>query len=279
MRVGGLSLPQHPILHSNPPHNTSCRKSAHSATSHNAFVSTPQHPILHSISFNNTAYSIPVTGRHPTMPSVSLHNTSYCIPIQPAVPLILRSISFRNTSYCLPITPRHIAVQTTLQHLILHSGRLNAPHCILLHSASPHLTFQSTTQHLCISALRNTSYCIPVHSLRGIPRCIQLHSTKPHTPAGAEASSEALGLGLEVGRRRGGQARPLLSGGGGGGQGGFLVRSLVDGAGSYSVAHGAGLLPTELTGMWGWFRLRSPHQGMGSPPAPAPTKQRPGAGT
>ena len=61
----------------------------------------------------------------------------------------------------------------------------------------------------------------------------------------------------------------------GGGQGRFLVRSLVDGAGSYSVAHGAGLLPTELTGMWGWFRLRSPHQGMGSPPAPTPTKQRP----
>ena len=38
---------------------------------------------------------------------------------------------------------------------------------------------------------------------------------------------------------------------GGGGQGGFLVRSLVDGAGSYSVAHRAGLLPTELTGTWG----------------------------
>ena len=53
-------------------------------------------------------------------------------------------------------------------------------------------------------------------------------------------------------------------------QGGFRVRSLVDGAGSYSVAHTAGLLPTELTGMWGWILLRSPHQGRGSPPAPAP---------
>ena len=62
---------------------------------------------------------------------------------------------------------------------------------------------------------------------------------------------------------------------GGGGQGGFLVRSLVDGAGSYSVAHRAGLLPTELTGMWGWILLRSPHQGRGSAPAPAPIKQRP----
>ena len=50
----------------------------------------------------------------------------------------------------------------------------------------------------------------------------------------------------------------------------------MDGAGSYSVAHRAGLLPTELTGMWGWILLRSPHQGRGSPPAPAPTKQRPG---
>ena len=63
---------------------------------------------------------------------------------------------------------------------------------------------------------------------------------------------------------------------GGGVQGGFFVRSLVDGAGSYSVAHRAGLLPTELTGMWGWILLRYPHQGRGgSPPAPAPTKQRP----
>ena len=26
----------------------------------------------------------------------------------------------------------------------------------------------------------------------------------------------------------------------------------MDGAGSYSVAHRAGHLPTELTGMWGW---------------------------
>ena len=49
----------------------------------------------------------------------------------------------------------------------------------------------------------------------------------------------------------------------------------MDGAGSYSVAHRAGLLPTELTGMWGWILLRSPHQGRGSPRAPAPTKQRP----
>ena len=49
----------------------------------------------------------------------------------------------------------------------------------------------------------------------------------------------------------------------------------MDGAGSYSVAHRAGLLPTELTGMWGWILLRSPHQGRRSPPAPAPTKQRP----
>ena len=68
--------------------------------------------------------------------------------------------------------------------------------------------------------------------------------------------------------------RLLLSGGGG--QGGFLVRIPVDGAGSYSVARGAGLLPTELTGMWGWILLRSPHQGRGPPPGPAPTKQRPG---
>ena len=49
----------------------------------------------------------------------------------------------------------------------------------------------------------------------------------------------------------------------------------MDGAGSYSVAHRAGLLPTELTGMWGWILLRSPRQGRGSPPAPAPTEQRP----
>ena len=53
----------------------------------------------------------------------------------------------------------------------------------------------------------------------------------------------------------------------------------MDGAGSYSVAHRAGLLPTELTGMWGWILLRSPHRGRGSPPAPAPTKQRPGRDT
>ena len=61
----------------------------------------------------------------------------------------------------------------------------------------------------------------------------------------------------------------------GGGEGGFLVRSLVDGAASYSVACRAGLLPTELTGMWGWILLRSPHWGRGSAPAPAPTEQRP----
>ena len=71
------------------------------------------------------------------------------------------------------------------------------------------------------------------------------------------------------------RTRPLLSGARGGAQGRFLVRSLVDGAGSYSVAHRAGLLPTELTGMWGWILLRSPHQGKGSAPAPAPTKQTP----
>ena len=52
----------------------------------------------------------------------------------------------------------------------------------------------------------------------------------------------------------------------GGGQGGFPVRSFVDVAGSYSVARRAGLLPTELTGMWGWILLRSPHRGRGSPP-------------
>ena len=49
----------------------------------------------------------------------------------------------------------------------------------------------------------------------------------------------------------------------------------MDGAESYSVAHWAGLHPTELTGMWGWILLRSAHRGRGSPPAPAPTKQRP----
>ena len=85
-----------------------------------------------------------------------------------------------------------------------------------------------------------------------------------------------------------GQAFALSGGGGGwhkasvsdsgwGGQGGFVVRSLVDGAGSYSVVHRAELLPSELTGMWGWILLRSPHQGRWSPPAPAPTKQRPAA--
>ena len=43
----------------------------------------------------------------------------------------------------------------------------------------------------------------------------------------------------------------------------------MDGAGSYSVAHRAGLLPTELTGMRGWILLRSAHQGRGSTPVPA----------
>ena len=55
-----------------------------------------------------------------------------------------------------------------------------------------------------------------------------------------------------------------------GGQGGFLVKSLVDGAGSHSVAHRAGLLPTELTGMWGWILLRSRHQSRGHPQPPPP---------
>ena len=53
----------------------------------------------------------------------------------------------------------------------------------------------------------------------------------------------------------------------------------MDGAGSYSVAQRAGLLPTELTGMWGWILLRSPHQGRGAPPAGAPTTQRPAQDT
>ena len=48
------------------------------------------------------------------------------------------------------------------------------------------------------------------------------------------------------------------------------MRPLVDGAASYSVAHGAGLLPTEPTGMWGWILLRSPHRGRGSPQSPHP---------
>ena len=39
----------------------------------------------------------------------------------------------------------------------------------------------------------------------------------------------------------------------------------MDGAGSYSVAHRAGLLPTELTGMGGWILLGSPHQSRGGP--------------
>ena len=44
----------------------------------------------------------------------------------------------------------------------------------------------------------------------------------------------------------------------------------MDGAGSYSAARRAGLLPTELTGMWGWILLRSPHRGRGSPQPPPP---------
>ena len=63
--------------------------------------------------------------------------------------------------------------------------------------------------------------------------------------------------------------RPLL-GGGGGGQDGYLVRSLVDGTGSYSVAHRPGLLPTELTGMWGWILLRSLTRARGHPQPPPP---------
>ena len=65
----------------------------------------------------------------------------------------------------------------------------------------------------------------------------------------------------------------------GGGSGRVPSEELVHDAGSYSVAHRAGLLPTELPGMWGWILLRSAHQGRGSPPAPAPTKQRPARGT
>ena len=65
--------------------------------------------------------------------------------------------------------------------------------------------------------------------------------------------------------------------GGRGGQGGFLVRSLVGGAGSCSVAHRAGLLPTELIGMWSWILLRSPHQGRGRHQPPPPLPQRPGS--
>ena len=48
----------------------------------------------------------------------------------------------------------------------------------------------------------------------------------------------------------------------------------MDGAGSYSVAHRAGLLPTELTGMWGWILLSSPHQGRGVTPSPRPHKAK-----
>ena len=47
----------------------------------------------------------------------------------------------------------------------------------------------------------------------------------------------------------------------------------MDGAGSYSVAHRAGLLPTELSGMWGWILLRSPHRGRRSP-QPLPPRRK-----
>ena len=57
---------------------------------------------------------------------------------------------------------------------------------------------------------------------------------------------------------------------GGGGGSGRVPSEEPCGAGSCSVAHRAGLLPAELTGMWGWILLRSPHKGRGSPPAPRP---------
>ena len=44
----------------------------------------------------------------------------------------------------------------------------------------------------------------------------------------------------------------------------------MDGAGSYSVAHRAGRLPTELTGMWSWILLRSPREGRGPRQPPPP---------
>ena len=44
----------------------------------------------------------------------------------------------------------------------------------------------------------------------------------------------------------------------------------MNGVGSCSVAHRAGLLPTELTGMWGWILLRPLHQGRGHPQPPPP---------
>ena len=81
---------------------------------------------------------------------------------------------------------------------------------------------------------------------------------------------------------KGGDPRPVcpyLTGCGGGGGAGRVPGEepwgFGDCAGSYSVAHRAGLLPTELTGMWGWILLRPPHQGRGSPPAPTPTKRKP----
>ena len=37
----------------------------------------------------------------------------------------------------------------------------------------------------------------------------------------------------------------------------------------------AGLLPTELTGMWGWILLRSPHQGRGCALPAAPRQFQP----
>ena len=44
----------------------------------------------------------------------------------------------------------------------------------------------------------------------------------------------------------------------------------MHGTGSYSVAHRAGLLLTELPGMWGWILLRSPHQAQGQGVTPRP---------
>ena len=90
------------------------------------------------------------------------------------------------------------------------------------------------------------------------------HPTCPYE--GHPEPRVAVGCGLVWGKQGDGSTSGLcLVGGGEGRQGGFLVRSLVDGAGSYSVAHRAGLLPTELTGMWGWILLRFPHRGRGHP--------------
>ena len=50
----------------------------------------------------------------------------------------------------------------------------------------------------------------------------------------------------------------------------------MDGTGSYSVAHRAGLLPTEFPDWHVMDLTEIPSPGQGSAPAPAPTKQRPG---